>query len=99
MKAYYLSIRGDEDQGHFLVFAKTVNEARKQADSNDLQYDRWIDVQAHRAKRWDDKENLPEHDLAKEQWREGWRWIDRYDLPDPDEATDEEFYKWYGENF
>jgi hypothetical protein len=100
MKAYFLSIRDDDmDQGGFTVFANNVQEARKQADSKDLQYERWIDIQAHRSPLYDGMENLSEVELCKLQWREGWNWVDRYDMPDPDEATDDDFYKWYEGNF
>lgn len=97
-KAWYLDIKDDPDQGAFIVFADTRNEARGQAGQNDLIYDRWIDVQARRAKQYDGMENLSDVELALHQWHDGWRWFD-FNYPDPDEATDEEFIKWYEDNF
>lgn len=94
MKAYYVSIRDDDDQGGFTVFANTVQEARKKVPG-DLVYERWIDVQAHRSKQFDGMENLSKAELAKEQWRDGWIWEYYTNAPDCEEATDEEFYKWY----
>lgn len=99
MKAYYLSIKDNEDEGTELVFANTVQEARKQVNSTDFQYDSWIEVQAHRAKTYDGMENLTDAELAKEMWRKsGWQWFDRH-TPDPDETTDDEFIKWYKKEF
>jgi len=94
MKAWYLSIKDDEDQGRFVVFSNTRNGARNQADGNDLMYDRWIDIQAHRAPQWDGLEKLSKRELDKELWRDGWEWLD-YACPAPEETTDEEFYTWY----
>lgn len=98
MKAWYLDIRDDPDQGAFIVFANTRNEARAQANSNDLMYDSWLDVQAVRFKPMDDKEHLERAYLMLELWREGWRWWD-IKYPDPDEATDQEFLSWYEDTF
>lgn len=99
MKAYFLSIKDDGlDQGGFIVFANTAQEARKQAGSKDLQYDRWIDIQAHRDKKYDNLENLPDAQLALRQWKDGWQWID-HDEPDTDVTSDEEFIKWYEARF
>lgn len=99
MKAWYLDIKDDPDQGAFIVFANTRNEARKQADTKDLMYESWIDVQARRYKSMDDKENLDKAHLTLELWREhGWRWWD-IEYPNPDEATDEEFLKRYKDNW
>lgn len=98
MKAYYLSIRDNDDEGGEIVFANTAQEARKQVYGTDLQFESWIDVQAHRYKNWDGKENLPLIELRKEQWREGW-WFHEGGAPDPDEDTDEAFYDWYKKNF
>lgn len=99
MKAYFLSIKDDDmDQGGFIVFANTVQEARKQADSKDLQYERWIDIQAHRDKKYDGMENLSDAELALVQWKDGWRWVD-HEEPDADEVTDEDFIKWYERTF
>lgn len=98
MKAYYVSIRNDDDAGGGIVFANTVQEARKHYHQFDLDPDSWLDVQAHRNKRYDGLEKLPAAELALKQWRDGWHWFDM-DYPNPDEATDEEFHKWYKDNF
>jgi len=94
MKAYFVSVKDNDDQGGFTVFANTVQEARKKIPG-DLEYDRWIDVQAWRTKQFDNMENLSKAELTKAQWRDGWNWEDYYNMPDCDEATDEDFYKWY----
>ena len=98
MKAYYLDIKNDPDQGAFIVFANTRNEARSQADSNNLMYDTWLDIQAIRANEYDGLESLKNSELQLKQWRNGWRWFD-VDYLDPDETTDTEFYEWYKSNF
>lgn len=98
MKAWYVDIKDDPDQGAFIVFADTRNEARSMAGGHDLVYDTWLDVQAVRAKHYDGMEKLDKPHLELEKWKEGWRWFD-HDYPDPDEATDEEFLKWYKDNF
>ena len=99
MKAWYLENSEDPDQGTFVVFANTRNEARAQADSEDLMYDRWIDLRATRAKRYDGLERMPARELALKQWHEGWRWFDHYNMPDVDEDTDEAFLAWYDNAF
>lgn len=96
MKAYYLSIRDDPDQGGQIVFAKTAREAKTKL-TDDLIYDRWIDLEAHRAKEYDDMENLSDAELALVKWKNGWWWDGKY--PDPDTDTDEEFLQWYKEMF
>lgn len=93
MKAWYLSIK-DGDDGRFLVFADTRNDARNQADSKDLMYDRWIDIEAHRAPKFDGLEKLSQRELDKVLWRDGWQWLD-YSAPEPEETSDEEFYEWH----
>jgi hypothetical protein len=93
VKAWYLEVK-DSDEGRYLVFANTRNAARSQADSNDLMYDRWIDIVATRAPKYDGLEKLTKRELDKTIWRDGWTWLD-YDAPDEAEATDEEFYAWY----
>ncbi len=99
MKAWLVDIKDDPDQGQFVVFAETRNQARGMASSHDLIYDTWLDVQAVRFKAMDDKEHLDEAHLLLDLWRNhGWRWWD-FDYPDQDEATDEEFLKWYEETF
>lgn len=99
MKAWYLDIKDDPDQGAFIVFAKTRNEARAQASSHDLMYDSWLDVQAVRHRSCDGLEKLDEAHLTLRLWREeGWRWWD-IDYPDQDESTDEQFLEWYNTTF
>jgi hypothetical protein len=99
MKAWYLDIQEDPDQGAYIVFANTRNEARKQADSNDLMYDSWLDIHAVRARQYDGMEKAKDSELALKQWQSGWRWFDLYDMPDEGEATDAEFLKWWHKNF
>lgn len=96
MKAYYVFVRNDEDQGGGIVFAKTAQEARGHYSRFDLDPESWIDVAAHRSKKWDDMEHLPPEQLALLQWRDGWRWF-FMEYPDVDTATDEEFLVWYKE--
>lgn len=98
MKAYYVSLRGDEDAGGGIAFANTVQEARKQYYRFDLDPESWLDVQAHRRKTFDGMENLTKAELWKECWRDGW-WFHEYDVPDVDTATDEDFYNWYERTF
>lgn len=98
MKAWLLENRNDPDQGGWIVFANTRNEARKQADRNDMMYDSWLDVTARRAKNYDDMEKLSAAELALQTWRDGWRWFD-YEAPDPDTTTDKEFLEWYTDTF
>lgn len=98
MKAYHVSIRNDEDQGGGIVFADTAQEARKHYGRFDLDPESWLDVQAHRDKRYDGLEKLSDAELALCQWHDGWRWF-FLDYPDPDEATDAEFLKWYENTF
>ena len=98
MKAYYLSIKDNDDAGGAIVFANTVREAKKQVWSHDMLVDAleggWIALRAHRDKRYDGMENLDPAHLALQQWKDGWHWFD-IDYPDPDEATDQEFIDWY----
>ena len=97
MKAWYLEIK-DSDEGSYVVFANTRNEARAQADSKDLFYDSWIEITARRFKAMDDKEHLDDAHLALDLWRNhGWRYLD-LDTPEAEDTTDEEFLKWYEEN-
>lgn len=97
MKAYYLSIKDDDEGAMAVVFANNAKEAKKKIYSSDV-YDywsgEWIYLRVNRAKRYDGMENLSEAELALKQWHDGWRWFDM-DYPNVDEATDEEFYKWY----
>ena len=99
MKAWTIGIKDDPDQGQAVVFADTRNDARLYADSYDLMYERWIDIEAHRFKSMDGKEKLDRAHLMLELWRDhGWRWFD-IEYPDPDTATDEEFLWWYHVTF
>lgn len=99
MKAWTVEIKDDPDQGQAVVFCNTRNEARARADSHDLMYDSWLDIEARRFKQMDGKEHLDQAHLTLELWRNhGWRWWD-VKYPDPDEATDAEFLKWYKETF
>lgn len=93
MKAYILGIKGDDDAGNEIVFAETAKEARKMVS---LTYDSWIDVYARRCKEFDGMENSTPKEMLYKCWKEGW-WF--HQSPLPDEATDEEFDKWYEENF
>lgn len=102
MKAYCLSIDGDDDAGNAIVFAETGREAKKQvfkheALSDSLQGE-WIYLRVCRDKRYDGMENLDAAHLALHQWHDGWRWFDM-DYPDPDQATDDEFVEWYHDSF
>ena len=94
MKAYYVSIPEDPDQGGYIIWAKTAREARKY--TGDLQYERWIDVTAKRYPEFDDKENLTKRELALEQWKHGW-WFDSDEptFDDYEENTDADFLAWY----
>jgi hypothetical protein len=99
MKAWYVEIRDDPDQGAFVAFADTRNQARAQADRHDLMYESWIDISATRFKAMDGKEHLDKAHLTLELWRDHcWRWWD-ISYPDQDEATDEEFLDWYERTF
>jgi hypothetical protein len=98
MKAYYLQVRDDDDQGQVVVFANTSKEAKKRFNEYDFFYDNYIDIQVLRASPYDGMEKLSTAELALEQWHNGWRWFDM-NYPDPDEATDPEFIEWYNNNF
>lgn len=102
MKAYKLSVKDAEDAGNEIVFANTVQEARKQIYGTEL-WDatdgEWLRVQAHRDKRYDGMENLNSAELALHQWHDGWWFDPDYDFPDPDTATDAEFVEWYKSHF
>lgn len=102
MKAYCLSIAGDDDAGCAVVFAETAKEAKKQVFQHEALADalqgEWIYLRVHRDKRYDGMEKLSAAELALHQWKDGWRWFDM-EYPDPDEATDTEFIEWYNRNF
>lgn len=97
MKAWYLEVK-DGDDGRIVVFANTRNEARSWADSKDLMYDRWIDIEARRATKFDGLEKLSQKELDMVLWRDGWEWLD-FSTPEPEETSDAEFIKWYEDNF
>lgn len=99
MKAYYLSIKGNDDAGMQVVFANTAKEAKKLVSGEVYDnLENYIDLRVNRAKHFDGMENLSKAELALEQWHEGWRYYDLND-PDPDIATDEEFIEWYEDMF
>src|SRR3954469_2627602 len=102
MKAYYLSIAGDDDAGGAVVFAETAKAAKKQVFNHEALADalqgEWIYLRVRRDKRYDGLEKLSAAELALRQWKDGWRWFDT-DYPDPYEATDAEFLDWYKDNF
>lgn len=100
MKAYYLSIKDEEDAGGEIVFANTAKEAKKQAYGSDFaaNAESYIYIRVHRDKRYDGMENLSRAALALHQWKDGWRWFDT-EYPDPYDATDAEFIEWYNRNF
>lgn len=100
MKAYCVSIKDDDDAGAEIVFASTAREARKKTWGRDFtsQAESYIDVVAHRDKRYDDMEKLSAAELACKQWHDGWQWYDM-DALSPEEWTDAEFIKWYESNF
>lgn len=100
MKAYLAGIRDDDDAGQELVFADTAQKARSKVWGTDFTAfaERYIDVYAHRAKKWDYLEGKDQRECYKEFWRDGW-WFHQSGYPDSDEATDEDFYKWYDETF
>lgn len=94
MKAYYVEIRDDPDQGGHIVWSTTARKARH--NTGDLVYDRWIDVKAKRYPEFDDKEHLTKRELALEQWKQGW-WFDSDEptFDDYEENTDADFLEWY----
>lgn len=99
MKAYYLSIKDEVDAGQQVVFGNTAKEAkRKVGEPLTDSLENYLDLRVHRARQYDDMENLSPAELACKQWRDGWIWFDM-DFPDVDEATDEEFVEWYKGNF
>lgn len=97
-RAYLVSIRDDPDEGTELVFDLTAQKARAHIFGTDMQWERWIDVVAHRAERWDYLKDADQRERYKEFWRDGW-WFHQSGYPDADEGTDEEFYKWYDETY
>ncbi len=102
IKAYYLSVKDEDDAGGAIVFAETAKEAKKQVYAHDTLVDAleggWINLLVHRDKSYDGMEKLSPAELALHQWKDGWRWFD-LNYPDPDEATDAEFIEWYETTF
>ena len=98
MKAYYISIKDDEDQGGHLVWDTTVKNARKRVNESNLDYETWLDVQCYRQKSFDGMEELNEEELMLEKWKQGW-WFDSGEpiFDDYKENTDEDFLTWYRE--
>ena len=94
MKAYYIDIKDDPDQGAHVVWDTTVRNARKRVDESDLYYESWLDVQCRRYPVFDGMEKLTKRELALEQWHNGW-WFDSDEPSDDGEHTDEEFLAWY----
>lgn len=62
MKAWYLTTVEQEEA--VIVFAENVSKAKQQINSTDIWYDRYIDVRATRARRYDNLEKLPDSQLA-----------------------------------
>jgi len=99
MKAYYLSIKDNEDAGQQVVFASTAKEAKRLVSGEVWDnLENYLDLRVNRAPQFDDMEDLDAAHLALKQWRWGWIWFDM-DYPDPDEATDEQFMDWYERAF
>lgn len=102
IKAYYLSIKDEDDAGGAIVFAQTAKDAKKQVWSYDTLVDAleggWINLRANRSQEYDGMENLSKTELALHQWKNGWRWFD-VDYPDVETATDADFYEWYEDMF
>jgi hypothetical protein len=96
MKAYYITIKDDPDQGCHLVWDTTARNARKRVNESDLQYESWIDVLCVRYKAFDGLEGLTARELALKQWQEGW-WFDSDEptFDDYEENTDADFLAWY----
>lgn len=96
MKAYYLEIKDDPDQGGHIVWDTTSRNARKRINESDLVYDSWIDIHCKRYPEFDDLEGLSKRELALKQWQAGW-WFDSDEpmFDDYEENTDEDFLKWY----
>jgi hypothetical protein len=96
MKAYYIHIADDDDQGGHLVWDTTHKNAKKRVNESDLFYDRYIDVRCKRYPEFDGMEGLSKRDLALEQWKQGW-WFDSDEptFDDYEENTDADFLAWY----
>ena len=96
MKAYYIDIKDDPDQGGHIVWANSVKEAKPRVNESDLIYDRYTDVQCKRYPAFDNLEHLTKRELALKQWQEGW-WFDSDEpmFDDYEENTDADFLAWY----
>lgn len=96
MKAYYIDIKDDPDQGGHLVFDTTVRNAKKRVNESDLVYDSWLDVQCRRMPEFDGMENLSEAELALAKWHNGWWWDSgEPTFDDGEENTDQDFLDWW----
>lgn len=100
MKAYYIEIRDDPDQGGHLVWDKTVKAAKVRVNESDLVYDSYVDVRCRRYPSFDGMQGLSKRDLALEQWKQGW-WFDSDEpmFDDYEEHTDADFLAWYDKRF
>lgn len=96
MKAYYIDIKDDPDQGGHIVWDTTSKKAKVRVNESDLQYESWIDVQCRRYPAFDNCEHLTKRELALKQWQEGW-WFDSDEptFDDYEENTDADFLAWY----
>lgn len=96
MKAYYIEIKDDPDQGGHIVWDTYVKSAKKRVNESDLYYDSYIDVVCRRYRAFDNMENLTSRELALEQWKNRW-WFDSDEpmFDDYEENTDNDFLDWY----
>lgn len=96
MKAYYLWIKDDEDQGGHIVWDETYRKAKVRVNESDLYYDSYIDVMCKRYPDFDGLEGLSKRDLALKQWQMGW-WFDSDEptFDEYEENTDADFLAWY----
>ncbi|WP_282798854.1 hypothetical protein [Lactococcus lactis] len=98
MKAYYLSVEGRDEAGGVIVFAENYNQAIGNWDC-ELEYERWIDRRCKRAPEFDGMENASHYEMTLKQWHEGWWFDTEVRCPWEGEATDEDFKKWYEEEY
>lgn len=96
MKAYYIDIKDDPDQGGHIVWDTTSRNARKRVNEGDFGWYEWIDVRCRRYPQFDGMEGLSKRQLALEQWKQGW-WFDSDEptFDDYEENTDADFLAWY----
>lgn len=104
MKAWILSDVTSGDCGNSLVFADTVNEAKKQMRNDEYIYSfdfedlDWIDIRCKRAKEFDDMDNKSELDICIKLMKEyGWSFEieHRYECKVYTENNIDEFIQWY----